>query len=148
MPNGQAVATSQIGVSVSNIGFRRGVMQYEAYRFSNGRKTTNRLPEFIETNTIDFPVKFTNPFTGKVIPQPENPSLTLFTVNPVNWALIKEVQAVEEEALPAIDLDDLIDSARRAWARFTRVVVIWDDGSPDSILLRHLEPGIFFLESF
>jgi len=148
MADGQAVATGQMGVRVSNVGFRRGTLQYEAYRFSNGRKTTNRLPEVTLTNTIDFPVKFTNAFSGKVIRQPENPAYTMFTINPVNWALIKRVQQVQEEALPAIDLNDLIDSARRAWSRFTRVVVIWDDDSPDSILLRHLEPGIFFLESF
>ena len=148
MPNGQVAATGQIGVSVSNVGFRRGCMRYEAYRFSNGRKTTNRLAEVIETNTIDFPVKFTDWRDGKTVPQPENPAHTMFTIAPVNWALIKEVQRVEEEALPVIDLDDLIDSARRAWSRFTRVIVIWDDGSPDSILLRHVEDSIFFLESY
>jgi len=148
MAVGQAVADSQIDVRVSDVGFRRGCLRYEAFRFSNGRKTTNRLPEFIETNTIDFPVKFTNVFTGKITPQPENPAYTMFTTNPVNWALIKEVQRVEEENLPVIDENDLTQSARKAWARFSRAIVIWDDGSPDSILLRHLEPGIFFLESF
>ena len=148
MPVGQIAVTGQMGVRISNVGFRRGVMQYEAYRFSNGRKTTNRLPEVIETNTIDFPVKFTDWRDGRVIPQPENPSYMMYTINPVNWALIKEIQQVEEENLPTIDMNDVIDSARRAWSRFTRVVVVWDDGSPDSILLRHIEEGIFFLESF
>ncbi len=148
MPNGQTAVTGQVGVSVSNVGFRRGSMRYEAYRFSNGRKTTHRLAEVILTNTIDFPVKFTDWRDGKTVPQPENPAYTMFTIAPVNWAVIKEVERVKEEALPVIDQNDLIDSARRAWSRFTRVIVIWDDGSPDSILLRHLEPSIFFLESY
>lgn len=148
MADGQAVATGQMGVRVSNVGFRRGTLQYEAFRFSNGRKLTNPIGDVIETNTIDFPVKFTSAFSGKTIPQPENPAYTMFTINPVNWALIKRVQQVQEEALPTIDLNDLIASARKAWSRFTRVIVIWDDGSPDTILFRHLEPGIFFLESF
>ena len=148
MPNGQVAATGQIGVRVSNVGFRRGSMRYEAFRFSNGRKTTNRLAEVILTNTIDFPVKFTEFRTGDIIPQPENPAYTMFTIAPVNWAVIKEVERVKEEALPVINQNDLIDSARRAWSRFTRVIEIWDDGSPDSILLRHLEDSIFFLESY
>ncbi len=148
MPNGQVAATGQIGVRVSNVGFRRGSMRYEAFRFSNGRKTTNRLAEVILTNTIDFPVKFTEFRTGDIIPQPENPAYTMFTIAPVNWAVIKEVERVKEEALPVINQNDLIDSARRAWSRFTRVIVIWDDGSPDSILLRHVEDSIFFLESY
>lgn len=150
MTGGQAAATGTINVRRSNVGSRRGSLRYEAYRFSNGRNTHNPEAIVIETRTIDYPVKFTNWVTGDILPKPEWPHYTLYTINPVNWALIKTVQRINEEDLPnfQIDMNDLIANARRAHSRFTRVVIVWDDGTLDTILDRHVEDSIFFLESY